>query len=417
FEVGIFDLRLPDMTGLDVLRRLRQASCEMEVILLTAEGTIESAVEAMKLGAYDYLTKPCRLAELEQRCRKAVEAGRLRRENRQLRELVERARPQTEMIGKSPAMQELFRLIERAAPTETPILIQGESGTGKELVARALQRQSRRAEQPFVVINCAALPEQLLESELFGHEKGAFTGAVAAKPGLFEIADNGTLLIDEVGELAPSLQAKLLRVLEDGSFRRVGSLKESRVNVRLLAATNRNLADEVQAGRFREDLYYRINVLSLYLPPLRQRAGDLPLLIESFLGPNWEVEHEAVRALESYQWPGNVRQLLNALERARILADDRIIRLHNLPPEVIEAGRATGSSPVSAASDELDVAMKAHVYQILDREQGNKARAARVLGVSRRSLYRLLDRYESDGDSLLTPKAEPPPAATRPVAR
>ena len=405
FDVGIVVLSLPDMSGLDVLRRLRQAGSDMEVILLTDEGTIESAVEAIRQGACDYLTRPCRLEELTERCLKAFEARRLRQENRKLRKLVDRGRSGTEIIGHSPVMQELFRLIDRAAPTEVPVLIQGESGTGKELVARSLQRRSRRAGQPFVVINCAALPEQLLESELFGHEKGAFTGAVSAKQGLFEIADGGTLLIDEIGELALSLQAKLLRVLEDGSFRRVGSLKERQVNVRLLAATNRNLATEVQGGRFREDLYYRINVLSLYLPPLRQRAGDLPLLIEAFLGPAWEVEFEALKAMENYHWPGNVRQLLNTLERARILSDDRIVSIRCLPPEVIQAARETIVEPVltAASDDSLDSAIRTHVVAVLRREQGNKARTARALGISRRSLYRLLERLQHDQpDAVLT---------------
>jgi DNA-binding NtrC family response regulator len=241
----------------------------------------------MKKGAYDYLTKPFPLAELEVLIEKAYERRKLSKENMQLKAVLGRSESTGEIVGRSPAMGEVFRLIGRAGPTDKAILIQGESGTGKELVARALQRHSLRADKPLVVINCAALSETLLESELFGHEKGAFTGAVAAKPGLFEVADGGTLFIDEIGELAGNLQAKLLRVLEDGSMRRVGSVKERHVDVRLLAATNRDMDEEVRSGRFREDLFYRINVMSLQLPPLREREGDVRLLTQRFLGPDW----------------------------------------------------------------------------------------------------------------------------------
>ena len=296
------------------------------------------------------------------------------------------------MIGESAALREVWRLIERAGPTDKAILIQGESGTGKELVARALHRRSSRADKPLVAINCAALPETLLESELFGHEKGAFTGAISTKPGFFEVADGGTLFIDEVGEMPGSLQAKLLRVLEDGSMRRVGSVKERRVNVRLLAATNRNMAEEIKAGRFREDLYYRINVMSLTLPPLRQRKDDLPLLVKRFLGPGWEIEPEAMEAIERYDWPGNIRQLINTIDRAKILADDQIVLLDDLPHEV--AGAKSNQVEIKLGdTDELSSIQRAHVVEVFIRERGNKARTARALGLSRRSLYRLLDKY------------------------
>jgi DNA-binding NtrC family response regulator len=412
FDVGLFDLRMPGMSGLELLERMKEISGETEVVLLTGVGTVETAVAAMRLGAYDYVVKPCPFVELELRCRKAYEARRLRRENRRLKALVERSRPKSEMIGRSPAMQRLFRLIERVAPTDVPVLIQGESGTGKELVARTLQRQSRRADRPFVVVNCAALPEPLLESELFGHEKGAFTGAVASKPGLFEIADGGTLFIDEIGELAPGLRAKLLRALEDGTFRRVGSVKDRRADVRILAATNRNLAAEVAAGRFREDLYYRLNVMLVELPPLRERPDDIPPLVDALLGPGWEVNAGAMECLCRYRWPGNVRQLLNALERAKILSKDRLILVDDLPPEVTAAGVPTatnGSSPGARESEEtssaerlpaerqpveLATVERIHVMDVLRRERGNKARAARMLGINRRRLYRLLERYE-----------------------
>lgn len=395
FHVGVFDLRMPGLSGLELLEKIKTSSPETEVILLTGEGTIETAVEAMKLGALDYLLKPFPLAELEGVVQRAAETCTLRKENRQLKALLQRTQGQLDMIGRSPAMQEVFRLIERAGPTDKAILIQGESGTGKELVARALQKVSLRADKPFVVINCAALPENLLESELFGHEKGAFTGAVTEKQGLFEVADGGTLFIDEIGELAGSLQAKLLRVLQDGSLRRVGSLKERRVDVRILAATNRKLFDEVKAGHFREDLYYRINVLSLELPPLRERADDVALLVEHFLGSEWKIDPEALKAMRKYPWPGNVRQLINAIDRGKILADDHLIRLDDLPHEVADS-LTMNHEHVAVSDDDLASVERAHVLEILKRERGNKSCAARALGVNRRSLYRLLEKYNID---------------------
>lgn len=395
FHVGVFDLRMPGQSGLELLEQIKASSPETEVILLTGEGTIETAVDAMKLGAIDYLLKPFPLAELEGVVQRAAETCTLRKENRQLKALLQRTQGQLDMIGRSNAMQEVFRLIERAGPTDKAILIQGESGTGKELVARALQKVSLRADKPFVVINCAALPENLLESELFGHEKGAFTGAVTEKQGLFEVADGGTLFIDEIGELAGSLQAKLLRVLQDGSLRRVGSLKERRVDVRILAATNRKLFDEVKAGRFREDLYYRINVLSLELPPLRERADDVALLVEHFLGSEWKIDPEALKAIRKYPWPGNVRQLINAIDRGKILADDHLIRLDDLPHDVADA-LCANHEHVTPSDDDLASVERAHVLEILKRERGNKSCAARALGVNRRSLYRLLEKYNID---------------------
>ncbi|HVC92272.1 MAG TPA: sigma-54 dependent transcriptional regulator, partial [Pirellulales bacterium] len=360
FDVAVVDLRMPGLSGVELLDKLKAAGAECEVVLLTGEGSIETAVDAMKRGAHDYLTKPFPLGELEVVVQRACAQRQLRKENQQLKAVLERSRPNLELIGRSAAMKEVFHLIERVGPTDKAILIQGESGTGIELVARALHRASPRAERPMVVINCAALPEALLESELFGHEKGSFTGAVNAKPGLFEVADGGTLFIDEIGEMPGPLQAKLLRVLEDGSMRRIGSLKELRVDVRLLAATNRNMAEEVKAGHFREDLYYRINVLSLELPPLRCRSGDMPLLIARFLGPEWQIEPAAIRALESYPWPGNIRQLINAIERAKILADRPLVRLHDLPPDVLHRPSAE-SRLAELETDKLDAIELARV--------------------------------------------------------
>jgi DNA-binding NtrC family response regulator len=364
----------------------------------------------MRQGAYDYLQKPFPLKSLEEVAHKAVERRRLRKENTQLKAILDRTQPANEMIGRSPAMQELLRLIQRAGPSDKAILIQGESGTGKELVARSLHRHSRRANRPMVVINCAALPEALLESELFGHEKGSFTGAVTAKQGLFEVADGGTLFVDEIGELPGSLQAKLLRVLEDGTLRRVGSVQERRVDVRLLAATNRNLADEIAANRFREDLYYRINVMSLELPPLRDRAADVPSLVRHFLGAAWEIEPKAMELLERYAWPGNVRQLINVLERAKILSDTETLGVADLPREIVIAaeGSPAGSRPrhpddllTTLSTDDLAAIQRGKVVEVLRRESGNKTRAAHDLGISRRALYRLLEKYSIADNELL----------------
>ena len=401
FAAAVIDLMMPGISGLELLEKMKAADPECEVIMLTGSGTIEIAVKAMKLGAYDFLTKPCSMPEFDALIDKAVDRRRLTQENIRLKEVLQRKQPQTEMIGESPALKEVWRLIERAGPTDKAILIQGESGTGKELVARALHRRSLRAEQPLVAINCAALSETLLESELFGHEKGAFTGAVAAKPGFFEMADGGTLFIDEIGEMPGSLQAKLLRVLEDGSMRRVGSVKERRVDVRLLAATNRSMADEVKAGRFREDLYYRINVMSLQLPPLRERSGDVPLLVRHFLGDRWKIEPEAMQALERYTWPGNIRQLVNVIERAKILADDEEVLLEDLPGEVTNPAVGGAVSPTATRIDpaiahDLTAVQRAHIIEVLNRERGNKARSAKALGVNRRSLYRLMEKHGLD---------------------
>jgi DNA-binding NtrC family response regulator len=392
FNVIVSDMVMPGMSGIELLERIKGDGSDTEVILLTGEGTIEKAVEAMKLGAYDFLTKPIRMKQLEAIVQKAAESGRIRKENRQLRTLVKRSAPQYRMIGDSKAMQDVFRLIERSAPSEKPILIQGESGTGKELVARALHDASSRAEKPLVVINCAALPEQLLESELFGHEKGAFTGATTSKPGLFEVADGGTLFIDEIGELSPTLQPKLLRVLEDGSLRRVGSLKEHRVDVRIVVATNRDMAKEVEAKRFREDLFYRINIMTITLPPLRERSGDIQLLANHFAGAGWEFGPDCLDVISRYSWPGNVRQLINAIERAQMLADDEVLLKENLPPEVLSGDNSVGPTALVPDAD-LASLTRARVVQSLQQEHGNKLRAAKALGVSRRSLYRLIEKY------------------------
>ena len=401
FDVALVDLNLPDMTGIALIPRLKEANPHCQIVMLTGDGSIETAVAAMKSGAYDYVTKPCAFAELEVLLRRACERSQLGRENVQLRAALKHSAAGSEIVGQSAAIQKVLRLIERAGPSHSPVLIDGESGTGKELVARALHRCSPRHEKPLVAINCAALPESLLESELFGHEKGAFTGAVTAKMGLFEVADGGTLFIDELAELAGALQAKLLRVLQDGRIRRVGATKETQVDVRVVAATNRNLAEQVHSGKFRSDLYYRLNVITITLPPLRERRDDIPLLIEHFLNlpapRGWDVTEAVRRALYSYSWPGNIRELANVIERAKILADDQRIDLDHLPeaifdPTEFESGASTQPT-VSTRTDDLSVLEHERVAAVLEREGGNKARAAKALGISRRSLYRLIEKY------------------------
>ncbi|GAB5403028.1 MAG: sigma-54 dependent transcriptional regulator [Aureliella sp.] len=408
FDVGIFDMNMPGMNGIELLQRIRDDAIDLEVIILTGQGTIETAVQAMKMGASDYLTKPCPLGDLEHHCQLARERGRLRRENEQLKAIISRGQKPAEIVGSSPAMQEVISLVERIAPTDKPVLITGESGTGKEVIAKAIQQSSSLAAMPLVTVNCAALPEQLVESELFGHQKGSFTGATAEKPGLFEVADGGTLFIDELGELPLALQPKLLRVLEDGSMRRIGSHKERKVKVRIIAATNRDLAADVRDGRFREDLFYRVNVLPITLPPLRYRAGDVQQLIEHFLPGGWSVQPAALDAMTAYRWPGNVRELINVIQRATILANNNTITLSDLPSEIVTgpsetdqvADTATPSVETTAAETpelaKLEDIARDHVIQALKQAGGNKAKAARILGIHRRKLYRLLEQYETE---------------------
>jgi len=394
FDVVVLDIHMPVLSGMKVLTEIMKRESTPKVIMLTGGGTIENAVESIKNGAYDFLTKPARLDDLARMIRRACDVKNLEEENSRLKEVIKRQNRETQIVGQSAAMQEVFRLIERTAASLKPVLIQGETGTGKELVARAIHQASPLADQPLVVINCAALAEQLLESELFGHEKGAFTGAIATKPGLFEIADGGTLFIDEFGEMSGALQSKLLRVIEDGSLRRVGSLVERHVNVRLIAATNRDLEKEVNEKKFREDLFYRINVLGIQLPPLRQRTGDISLLAKLFAGQDWEIEQPVMERLNSYSWPGNVRQLQNAIERAKVLADDNKIELKNLPTAILQGEIPRSNLVERDEVCDLETLNRRHVEDIYLKHNRNKTRTAQALGINRRSLYRLLERFE-----------------------
>jgi DNA-binding NtrC family response regulator len=396
FDIALLDLNLPDMTGIELLQQLKEKQPDLEALMLTAHGSLDTAIQAMKLGAYDYLTKPFQFADLEIHIQKAYEKVQLARRARQWVEQIRYESPRYQIIGSAPAMRRVVQLIEKVAPSDATVLVCGPSGTGKELVARAVHYNSPRRDRPLVTVNCAALQETLLESELFGHEKGAFTGAVQAKRGLFEVAEGGTLFIDEVAEMAPGLQAKLLRVLEDGHFRRVGSTTEFHADVRVLAATNKNLAEEQEAGRFRQDLFYRLNVLSITLPALRERRGDIPELVEHFLttrsiGPSRRrVAPDALEALCRYDWPGNVRELANLLERAQILAEESLITLDDLPDTVVPAASTPGDAGDPRHLREVE---RRHVRAVLEEEGGNKVRAAKALGISRRALYRLLDKY------------------------
>jgi DNA-binding NtrC family response regulator len=402
FDVALLDLNLPGMSGLEVLAALKEQQPELEVVMLTAHSSIETAVLAMKRGAYDYLIKPFHLPELEIHLQKAFEKVRLVRRAQQWLEQLKYESPRYRLVGSSPIMRRIVQMIEKLAPTDATILIRGASGTGKELVARALHINSRRSDRPIVTINCAALQETLLESELFGHEKGSFTGATQSKAGLVEVAEGGTLFIDEVAEMAPGLQAKLLRVLENGAYRRVGGTQEMHADVRVVAATNKPLEEEIKAGRFREDLFYRLNVVTIDLPALRDHGQDIRELVEHFLatrqvGPMpYRIQPEALEALTQYDWPGNVRELANVLERAQILAEEHLITLDDLPDAIsgsIPEPSADGSNPRFLREVE-----RRHVLAILEEEKGNKVHAAKALGISRRALYRLLEKYNLGAD-------------------
>ena len=404
FDLVLTDQRMPDLSGLDLLQRLRAVTPEAAVIVMTAYGTIETAVGAIKAGATDYLSKPINLDELLHRIERVRERQRLLGENRELRAALEERHRVEGIIGDSGRMQEVLSLVRRVAPSDATVLIRGESGTGKELIARAIHHASPRAAGPLVAVNCAALPEGLLESELFGHEKGAFTGAAASRKGRFELADGGSIFLDEIGDLPLHLQVKLLRVLQERQFERVGGTRTIPVDVRVLAATHRNLEALVREGRFRDDLYYRINVVTLLLPPLRERREDLPPLIEHFLtrfaGKNDKtirgLTREARDALLRYDYPGNVRELENLIERAVVLTRDEVIGKSDLPLTLDEqTAESDAPAGLVAAVDGLERRM---IRDALSRAGGVQTRAAELLGISERVLRYKLRKYGLAGD-------------------
>ncbi len=397
-DLVISDLKMPGMSGLELLRKVHSFSPTTSFIVMTAYGTVDTAVEAMKEGASDYLTKPINLEQLELLIARVLKERDLRRENVYLKQQLDKKYGLDQMVGRSRAMEKVFELIRQISNTNSTVLITGESGTGKEVVARAIHQQSFRKNQPFIPIHCAALSPTLLESELFGHEKGAFTGAVARKKGKFEAADGGTVFLDEVNEIPLEMQVKLLRFLEMKELERVGGTESIPVDVRLLAASNADLEKLVRAGRMRQDLFFRLNVLRLDLPPLRERAEDIPILVHEFIREFSRENRKkitaitpaALRALQEYRWPGNVRELKNCLESMVVLAKNPILDLEDLPPRI--EIKSAGKTPAPAELN-LKKREKEAIEAALGRAAGNKCRAAGLLGISRRTLYRKLKEY------------------------
>ena len=405
WDVLLLDLKLPDAEGVDILARVRKDHAELQTIIVTGFANVQSAIDSMRLGAFDYLTKPPNFEELGMRVEKAGEKTLLERENRRLRFQVQRGLA-SDILTRSPAVQKVLRTLEMVAAAKTPVLIEGESGVGKELMAQHLHRLSPRSSKAFVDLNCAAVPATLLESELFGHERGAFTGAGNEKPGLVEVADGGTLFLDEVGEMAAEIQSKFLRVLDSGTFYRVGATRKRRADFRMVCATNRDLKEEVAEGRFRKDLFYRINGVKVVIPPLRERPEDIPLLVEHFSRriPNHKrFTPAALSSLTGYDWPGNVRELHFAVERAGLLSEGEMIDVPDLPPEILErSGRAPVARAVPSAAptvgdddddgDSGDGPDLSRVRAALEQAKWRREKAAEILGVSPRTLYRWIKK-------------------------
>jgi len=408
FDLVLTDMRMEGMDGIELLRVLKTRRSDIPVIIMTAFASVDTAVQAIDERAYDYLRKPYQLAEMRAAVRRALDHASLARENRELKRELGRetdtspadeiALLRSRMVGTSPCMVEVYKVIARVAKTDTTVLISGESGTGKEMVARAIHRNSLRLSKPFLAINCGALSETLLESELFGHIKGAFTGALTTRKGLFESAQEGTVFLDEISETSPAMQTKLLRVLEEREITRVGSMEPIRVDVRVIAATNRSLAALVKEGKFREDLFYRLHVVEVTLPPLRERTSDLPLLFNYFLDKysrkldkTVAVAPGLVETLGSYHWPGNVRELENVVERAVTLNHTGILNLDDLPPEIVTPQEPAPSDDRKLLS--LEEMEAQHVKRVIAAVDGNMTKAAEILKVDRRTLYRMVERY------------------------
>ncbi|UCG30105.1 MAG: sigma-54-dependent Fis family transcriptional regulator [candidate division WOR-3 bacterium] len=402
FEIGIIDLRLPDIDGIDLLRELRKSDTDTKFLIMTAFGTIERAVEAMKLGAYDFLTKPFDVEQLIALIQRILEEQRRYYENILLRDETSKIYGAPEIIGKGPAIKHVAQLLQKAAPTDTTVMIMGESGTGKELFARACHMLSSRKDNPFVAINCAAIPHQLLENELFGSEKGAFTGAVTKKMGKFELANKGTIFLDEVGDLDLDLQAKLLRVLQERSFERLGGTYVINIDVRIIAATNRDLMNLVKEKKFREDLYYRLSVFPIRIPPLRERKEDIRLLVDHILKKlrsDKSVSSRAIEKLKRYDWPGNIRELENTMERANIIAK-KIIQPEDilLPERKVPLNKEELPKTLrAAASAGREIAEVEVIKKTLEKTRNNKSEAARRIGVSYKTLLNRIKKYRKKG--------------------
>jgi DNA-binding NtrC family response regulator len=408
FDAVLSDIRMPGKTGVELLGEAREIRTDLPVVLMTAFGSIDSAVEAMRAGAFDYVTKPFKRGEVVVVLERAFERRALEEENRRLRRAVDQTSSFGELIGASPAMREIFALVRKIAGSRSSVLISGESGTGKEVLARTIHFAGPGKDRPFIPVNCTAIPEGLLESELFGHVRGAFTGAHASKRGLFEVAHGGTLFLDEIGDMGVGLQSKILRVLQDGEIRPVGGTHAVKVSVRIIAATNKDLREEMDAGRFRRDLYYRLNVIPVHIPPLRERREDIPLLAEAFLvkhagGRKLTLSRAALDALLRCRFEGNARELENIIERAIALAEGPEIRPEDLPPsgEPGEPPAASGEELVRMGLDRrmsLRELEDLYVDEVLAATGGNKVQAAKILGINRRTLYRRGERRAADGE-------------------
>jgi DNA-binding NtrC family response regulator len=400
-DIVVTDLKLPSLSGSDLLRKIKEQLPRAEVAIMTGHGSIESAVDAMRQGAYDYIEKPFRVEKLRQLLQRMAEKVRLVTENQFLRERVNTETQLDGITGTSTKIQDVMRMVSRLKDTRTPVLIAGESGTGKELVARAIHFRGPLAQMPFIAVDCGALVPTLMESELFGHEKGAFTGALKAKRGLFHAANSGTIFLDEIGELPLEMQAKLLRVLQEKEVRPVGSNEKDPVDVRVIAATNRDLEAAYRAGTFRKDLYFRLNVVTVHLPGLRERRSDIPQLVHSFLdryapGENIQVTPAAMKSFLQYDWPGNVRELENCIARAIALGDHRVIDQGDLPPAIggMDAGGFTGGDAAALSTTALADLERMTILRVFEQAGGDKALAGRMLGISRATLYRKLKRYQ-----------------------
>jgi DNA-binding NtrC family response regulator len=400
-DIVVTDLKLPSLSGSDLLQKIKEQLPRTEVAIMTGHGSIESAVEAMRQGAYDYIEKPFRVEKLRQLLQRMAEKVRLVTENQFLRERVNTDTQLDGITGTSAKIQDVMRMVSRLKDTRTPVLISGESGTGKELVARAIHFRGPMAQMPFIAVDCGALVPTLMESELFGHEKGAFTGALKSKRGLFHAADNGTIFLDEIGELPLEMQAKLLRVLQEKEVRPVGSNEKDPVDVRVIAATNRDLEAAYRAGTFRKDLYFRLNVVTVHLPSLRERRSDIPLLVHAFLdryapGENIQVTPAAMKSFLQYDWPGNVRELENCIARAIALGDHRVIDQSDLPPAIggADSAATAGSDAASLSTTALADLERMTILRVFEQAGGDKALAGKMLGISRATLYRKLKRYQ-----------------------